>query len=235
MTIETINIGNAANDGTGDDLREAFIKVNQNFQDIDARTEQTTATNLGLSGYQVFANQSGSQLQFRRLLAGTNVELVQTDTTIRIDAPTQPTSFVVSGDTGSLIAGAGINLAVVGGEGITIGVDNNNKRITVNGGLALDLSPSLAAGLDGNNKNITNVNNLVATSATFPTATITNLNITNINGEPWASISEYLDYDFGTFSAERTSILDFIVKSIGVDFGTFTSPANALVDFGSFV
>jgi hypothetical protein len=44
-----------------------------------------------------------------------------------------------------------------------------------------------------------------------------------------------LDYDFGTFSAERTSILDFIVKSIGVDFGTFTSPANALVDFGSFV
>lgn len=235
MTIETINIGNAANDGTGDDLREAFIKVNQNFQDIDARTEQTTATNLGLSGYQVFANQSGSQLQFRRLLAGTNVELVQTDTTIRIDAPTQPTSFVVSGDTGSLIAGAGINLAVIGGEGITIGVDNNNKRITVNGGLSLDLSPSLAAGLDGNNKNITNVNNLVATSATFPTATITNLNITNINGEPWASISEYLDYDFGTFSAERTSILDFIVKSIGVDFGSFTSPADALVDFGSFV
>ena len=155
MTIETINIGNAANDGTGDDLREAFIKVNQNFQDIDARTEQTTATNLGLSGYQVFANQSGSQLQFRRLLAGTNVELVQTDTTIRIDAPTQPTSFVVSGDTGSLIAGAGINLAVIGGEGITIGVDNNNKRITVNGGLSLDLSPSLAAGLDGNNKSIT--------------------------------------------------------------------------------
>jgi len=46
MTIETINIGNAANDGTGDDLREAFIKVNQNFQDIDARTEQTTATVL---------------------------------------------------------------------------------------------------------------------------------------------------------------------------------------------
>jgi hypothetical protein len=235
MTIETINIGNAANDGTGDDLREAFIKVNQNFQDIDARTEQTTATNLGLSGYQVFANQSGSQLQFRRLLAGTNVELVQTDTTIRIDAPTQPTSFVVSGDTGSLIAGAGINLAVIGGEGITIGVDNNNKRITVNGGLSLDLSPSLAAGLDGNNNSITNVSTLVATSATFPTATITNLNITNINGEPWASISEYLDYDFGTFSAERTSILDFIVKSIGVDFGTFTSPANALVDFGSFV
>jgi len=28
MAIQTINIGNIANDGTGDDLREAFIKVN---------------------------------------------------------------------------------------------------------------------------------------------------------------------------------------------------------------
>ena len=31
MAIQTINVGNLANDGTGDDLREAFIKVNQNF------------------------------------------------------------------------------------------------------------------------------------------------------------------------------------------------------------
>ena len=32
MAVQTINIGNAANDGTGDDLREAFIKVNNNFE-----------------------------------------------------------------------------------------------------------------------------------------------------------------------------------------------------------
>ena len=31
MSIETINIGNIANDGTGDDLRSAFIKVNNNI------------------------------------------------------------------------------------------------------------------------------------------------------------------------------------------------------------
>ena len=28
MAIQTINIGTIANDGTGDDLREAFVKVN---------------------------------------------------------------------------------------------------------------------------------------------------------------------------------------------------------------
>ena len=44
MTVNTINIGNIANDGTGDDLREAFIKVNNNFLELDARNpEQTTA------------------------------------------------------------------------------------------------------------------------------------------------------------------------------------------------
>jgi hypothetical protein len=35
MAIQNINVGLAANDGTGDDLREAFIKINQNFQNLD--------------------------------------------------------------------------------------------------------------------------------------------------------------------------------------------------------
>ena len=35
MAINLINIGNIANDGTGDDLREAFVKVNNNFEELD--------------------------------------------------------------------------------------------------------------------------------------------------------------------------------------------------------
>ena len=34
--IQTINIGNLVNDGTGDDLRTAFEKVNSNFTNLDA-------------------------------------------------------------------------------------------------------------------------------------------------------------------------------------------------------
>ena len=34
MVQSTINIGTLANDGTGDDLREAFIKVNNNFNEL---------------------------------------------------------------------------------------------------------------------------------------------------------------------------------------------------------
>ena len=47
MAVTSINVGTLANDGTGDDLREAFIKVNNNFTDLDARNpEKTTASNL---------------------------------------------------------------------------------------------------------------------------------------------------------------------------------------------
>lgn len=55
MAVQLIQIGNVANDGTGDDLREAFIKVNQNFEELDLRDdEQTTASNLGFGAYDIF-------------------------------------------------------------------------------------------------------------------------------------------------------------------------------------
>jgi len=34
MTIQTINIGSSANDGTGDQLRTAFDKINDNFGEL---------------------------------------------------------------------------------------------------------------------------------------------------------------------------------------------------------
>jgi hypothetical protein len=36
MAIEIINVGSSANDGTGDTIREAFIKVNDNFAQAGA-------------------------------------------------------------------------------------------------------------------------------------------------------------------------------------------------------
>ena len=41
MTKLTINIGTAANDGTGDTLRNAFDKTNQNFTELYIATEAT--------------------------------------------------------------------------------------------------------------------------------------------------------------------------------------------------
>ena len=68
---DVVKIGNNVNDGTGDDLRTAFEKVNAKFVEVDARGgESNTGVNLGTEaadGQAVFASKSGFNLQFKRI------------------------------------------------------------------------------------------------------------------------------------------------------------------------
>lgn len=67
MTIQIINLGNYANDGTGDDLRVAFQKVNANFSLLSGGVI-TDGANLG-TGAGVFAqrNLTTTSLEFKSL------------------------------------------------------------------------------------------------------------------------------------------------------------------------
>ena len=86
MAVQLINIGNTANDGTGDDLREAFVKVNNNFNELDLRDdEQTTVTNLGSTGEGVFKEKINYDLKFKKLVGGAGLTLTATDNNITID------------------------------------------------------------------------------------------------------------------------------------------------------
>jgi len=49
MPIQTINLGSYANDGSGDDLRTAFRKVNENFSLLGTDVPIAEATNLGIN------------------------------------------------------------------------------------------------------------------------------------------------------------------------------------------
>jgi hypothetical protein len=49
--IQTINTGIQPNDGSGDDLRTAFSKVNQNFSSIVGGINQVSVANIGMTGY----------------------------------------------------------------------------------------------------------------------------------------------------------------------------------------
>ena len=67
MAIQTINIGTNPNDGTGDDLRTAFDKVNDNFTELLAVGGETnTASNLGI-GEGVFKVKTAQNLEFKSL------------------------------------------------------------------------------------------------------------------------------------------------------------------------
>lgn len=85
MAVQLINIGNVANDGTGDDLREAFIKVNQNFEELDLRDdENTSASNLGDEGEGLFVRRNVYDLEFKKISAGANIALTADDNKIVI-------------------------------------------------------------------------------------------------------------------------------------------------------
>ena len=86
MAVQLINIGNIANDGTGDDLREAFIKANANFEELDLRDdEQTTVSNLGSTGEGLFAQKLIYDLRFKKIVGGAGLTLTATDNNITID------------------------------------------------------------------------------------------------------------------------------------------------------
>lgn len=231
MAIQNINVGNAANDGTGDDLREAFIKINQNFQLLDGIAQQT-GSNLGSSGAEVYANTSNNILYFRRLVSGNNIQLTQLDNTIVVENTMPESRFTIVTNSGSMISGAGINYNILGADAITVTANENTKTITITGSLLQDTTPELGGNLVGNNRNITGINALTAT-----TVNATNLLTTNIGGVDYQNrLGRYINgFDLGELNQPVESILDWVILQTGIDFGTIAAPATGDVDLGSIV
>lgn len=241
MTLQNINIGNAANDGTGDDLREAFIKVNQNFQYLETFAEQTGG-NLGSAGVAIYADTVDGVLKFRRLVEGTNVTLTELDNSVTIDVNVPDSRFVISGNTGSMIAGNGIAYGIVGTGASRVVADENTKTITVNSLLVNEEGPQLGANMSAENFDITNIGDLTAQTivagiSNSTTSAITNLTLTNINGLNYQNrLGKYLDdFDMGNLTNTANSLLDWVILTVGVDFGTFTAPSPITVDLGSLL
>jgi hypothetical protein len=89
MPIQTINIGNYANDSTGDDLRTAFQKVNSNFTELAVTASVGDGANLG-AGTAIFKDKNLTTLQFKTLTSTNNsVTFFPTGTTVDFVANTK--------------------------------------------------------------------------------------------------------------------------------------------------
>jgi hypothetical protein len=156
MAVTYIDVGAIANDGTGDDLREAFIKVNQNFEELDLRDdERTTASNLGI-GVGVFAQKINYDLQFKSIFAGNLLTTSVTDESILIEAETPEVQF--TSDSGDVTISHKENLTITGGNGIDTSITGN--VLTVENTfpqLFADKTPRLGGELNADNKSISNV------------------------------------------------------------------------------
>lgn len=235
MAIELINVGSIANDGTGDDLREAMLKINANFEELDLRDdEQTSASNLG-SGAGVFAQKLNYDLQYKSLVAGTDVTISSTDNEITINADGGLKTLEIQGDIGGVVLSPDDVIKIVGTDEISTQLTENTLTIAYSGWKQLsdDPNPVLSSALDAGNNNINNVDTLTANVTT-------GLHLGNVVGNVYGidvrDLNLYFDgyYDFGDIGKTYTSIIEWIAESADVDFGTFQNPDPRTIDLGAF-
>lgn len=231
MALQTINIGTLANDGTGDDLREAFIKVNQNFDDLDLRSpESTTVSNLGNTGEGVFAQKVGSALQLKKLVQGSNVTLTSSTTGITINATGGLQQLNVVSDVGSMQLADGQTLNIQGGAGANTSVSGNILTINSTADVVSDTTPQLGGNLDAQGNDISNVNTLTASNfAGALTGNVQGLvygvDIRNI--EPNTA-----GFDFGSLSNDVRGLSDWLIYQTDIDFGAMLTPDARTFDAG---
>ena len=100
--LQTINVGNLVNDGLGDDLRTAFLKVNANFSELNTGLT-ITASNSGL-GAGVFKQKLNNDLQFKSLVSGTKILIEESADVLTVNT-TQEDAFIrFDTDSGSMLA-----------------------------------------------------------------------------------------------------------------------------------
>ena len=119
QTFITINVGTTANDGTGDDLRTAFIKVNDNFQYMG--NTGFNAANVNVTGS---ANIAGT-LSTSGALVNTGYQKYSPTANIAVTANVD-VSRVILTPTGTVVSfGANVTLPNISTDGTTITISSN--------------------------------------------------------------------------------------------------------------
>lgn len=221
MAIQVINVGNLANDGTGDDLREAFIKVNQNFDDLDLRAANVEGANVGIGGFTVFKEKTGNTLNFRALqpdpLAPGTVEFRVSDDGNTLFLKSTQATLVFTDGTNTITSNVSQPIIFQGAAntGAVVTVNNATKTVSVDSQLVRESSPAVSATLNMQQNNIVNAG--------------------TINGINLSDVAAIATLDFGSFDNTITSIIDYLNATIDVDFGTIADPVNVTLDEGLIV
>ena len=166
MAQQNINIGTVANDGTGDDLRVAMQKVNDNFTELYGASPLTAQ--ITISGNEISSNATNANLKLTA--SGTGViefEGVQIRDN-HIEATRSNDDLVLSASgTGDIVAGA------IRVHGTTISSDDSTK-ITLNE--AVDIIGTLTVGTVANNGNSVEILNIDTNNISSTDSTRININ-----------------------------------------------------------
>lgn len=209
--MQTINLGNIVNDGTGDDLRTAFEKVNNNFYELtQTYGSVTTGANVGESGEGIFKDKTGSTLNFKKINGGTGIKITAVNGIINITVDPVADITVNSIDVTSMIYGnvtGNLNGTVIG----TIYSTETNDVVAY-------------GNIVGVNGVITNVSDPNYSPARVDGISIQDLN-RQVNTFNFGSIINQVYFD----------PLSYLLSQVGADMGSITAPAVFSIDAGSFI
>jgi hypothetical protein len=238
MAITYINTGTIANDGTGDDLREAFIKINNNFEDLDLRiVEEFNVENLGSLGEGIYGGKVDGIHGFKRLVGGSNISLSSTSNGITINGADSLDQLVVISDSGTLTVARGQTMTVRGGEGTNTRVDGQTIYIDLDdtGIVAQDTAPQLTATLNADNNDIVGVRTLQANTIQGQGGIAANIEGL-VYGYDIREFGDYLTgFDFGNLRETYNNTIEFIMQNVDMDFATVDPDVGNTVDLGYIV
>ena len=211
MNITLIDIGNIANDGTGDDLRTAFEKVNENFVELETSIDASTvAANVG-DGLGLYKQKTVNTLEFKTLGVGSFLSITAVGDKIVVDTAFTDKNINV----GSLTASGNIE-----GNIITASMFSG----TVGGNLMGRVYPQAPDYIIG-------AGNIIGVQ---PDPGLANYRPARVDGIAVKELDRTINtFDFGTIDNVYTSAFAYLLDQIGLDAGTILSPSNLSIDAGT--
>ena len=132
MAKQTVNLGSSANDGTGDPLRTAFDKINDNFDELYLYSTASSGNNITITGNTIASDNTNGNITLDPngtgdIVIATGAELQLTDHT--------DNAVVYSDASGNLTMSAGFtfdgtNVATTGSISVNSRLKLENNRIT---------------------------------------------------------------------------------------------------------
>ena len=132
MAKQTVNLGSSANDGTGDPLRTAFDKINDNFDELYLYSTASSGNNITITGNTIASDNTNGNITLDPngtgdIVIATGAELQLTDHT--------DNAVVYSDASGNLTMSAGFtfdgtNVATTGSIDVNSRLKLEDNRIT---------------------------------------------------------------------------------------------------------
>jgi hypothetical protein len=252
-----VNVGLVANDGTGDDLRDAFLKINGNFLYLGSRLgADPSGANLGTVGESVFKEVVDFQYRFRKINGDGNLHIRLVGDVITLEfKPNSAVNFYGNNITN---AGAVTATSFTGPlTGNVTGTVTGNAGTVTNGvyttgdqtiGGVKTFNSTINANINGNAHTVdngvyTSGNQTIDGFKTF-TQPITGLlsgNVTGLIRSP--NQNTYVDvsnlerrintFDYGVINPVFMDPISYYLYAVGTDMGTFNNPSDFGIDAGT--